>query len=108
MLNESRTEQPTRRMDRRAVWSWCGFDWANSPFPAVVLTFVIPAYFTQAVMDDPARAASLWAVMTGIAALTIALLSPILGRSPIRGEPANHGLGFSPSSWRRDLCRSGS
>jgi len=69
MLNESRTEQPARRMDRRAVWSWCGFDWANSPFPAVVLTFVIPAYFTQAVMDDPARAASLWAVMTGIAAL---------------------------------------
>ena len=94
MLNESRTEQPARRMDRRAVWSWCGFDWANSPFPAVVLTFVIPAYFTQAVMDDPARAASLWAVMTGIAALTIALLSPILGAIADQGRARKPWLGL--------------
>ena len=42
------TQKP--RMNRRAVWSWCGFDWATSPFPAVILTFVIPAYFTLAVI----------------------------------------------------------
>lgn len=93
-MGESQTEQPERRMNRRAVWSWCGFDWANSPFPAVVLTFVIPAYFTQVVMDDPARAASLWAVMTGIAALTIALLSPILGAIADQGRARKPWLGL--------------
>ncbi len=25
---------------RRALISWCLFDWANSPFPTVVITFV--------------------------------------------------------------------
>ena len=78
------TQKP--RMNRRAVWSWCGFDWANSPFPAVILTFVIPAYFTQAVIKDPAQAASLWAVMTGIAALAIAVLSPVLGAIADQGR----------------------
>ena len=42
------------------------FDWANSPFPAIVLTFVIPAYFAQAVVGDAAQATELWAVMTGL------------------------------------------
>ncbi len=62
---------------RRGVVSWCLFDWANSPFPAVVLTFVFPAYFAQAVAGE--NAASQWAFMTGVAALVIALASPVLG-----------------------------
>lgn len=81
-------------LDRRAIGSWCVFDWANSPFPAVILTFVIPAYFTQAVMDDPARATSLWAMMTGIAALTIALLSPVLGAIADQGRARKPWLAF--------------
>ena len=40
---------PDRTFDRRSVLSWCLYDWANSPFPAIVLTFVFPAYFIQAV-----------------------------------------------------------
>ena len=75
-----------RPFDRRAVGSWFVFDWANSPFPAVILTFVIPAYFADAVMKDPARAAEMWAVMTGIAALAIAVLSPVLGAIADQGR----------------------
>ena len=73
-------------LDRRAVGSWCLFDWANSPFPAVILTFVIPAYFADAVMKDAARAAEMWAVMTGVAALIIAMLSPVLGAVADQGR----------------------
>jgi UMF1 family MFS transporter len=86
MPTDPHSRKPTPPMNRRAVWAWCGFDWANSPFPAVILTFVIPAYFTQAVMDDPAQAASLWAVMTGVAALAIAVLSPVLGAIADQGR----------------------
>lgn len=73
-------------MDRKSVGAWCFYDWANSPFPAIVLTFVIPAYFTQAVMSDPATATTWWAIMTGTAALAIAVLSPILGAIADQGR----------------------
>lgn len=62
---------------RTGIVSWCLYDFANSPFPAVVLTFVFPAYFAQAVAGDDAT--SQWAFMTGAAALVIALTSPVLG-----------------------------
>jgi UMF1 family MFS transporter len=70
---------PDRVFDRRAIFSWCLYDWANSPFPAIVLTFVFPAYFIQAVASDAAAATSQWAFMIGAAALVIALASPVLG-----------------------------
>lgn len=77
---------PARPLERRPVFSWCLFDWANSPFPAIVLTFVFPAYFIQAVASDAAAATSQWAFMTGTAALVIALASPILGSIADQGR----------------------
>lgn len=73
-------------IDRKSVAAWCAYDWANSPFPAIVLTFVIPAYFTQAVVGDPATATTWWAIMTGTSALAIAVLSPILGAIADQGR----------------------
>lgn len=70
---------PARPFERRSVFSWCLYDWANSPFPAIVLTFVFPAYFIKAVAVDAAVATSQWAFMTGAAALVIAFASPVLG-----------------------------
>jgi len=75
-----------RIIDRGSVAGWCGYDWANSPFPAIVLTFVIPAYFTEAVMDDAAKATTWWAIMTGTAAFAIAVLSPVLGAIADQGR----------------------
>jgi len=75
-----------RPFERRSVFSWCLYDWANSPFPAIVLTFVMPAYFIQAVAVDAATATSQWAFMTGAAALVIAFASPILGSIADQGR----------------------
>ncbi|MEP4378172.1 MAG: MFS transporter [Alphaproteobacteria bacterium] len=82
-----------RNLDRKSVAGWCTYDWANSPFPAIVLTFVIPAYFTQAVVGDPATATTWWAIMTGTAALAIAILSPILGAVADQGRRRKPWLG---------------
>lgn len=65
-------------MNRRAI-AWASFDWANSAFPTVVSTFVIAAYFTQAVAPDPATGQAQWGWMQTLAALAIAVLSPLLG-----------------------------
>jgi MFS-type transporter involved in bile tolerance (Atg22 family) len=83
-----------RITERRGVAAWCVYDWANSPFPAIVLTFVIPAYFADAVVGDAARATTQWAVITGVAALAIALASPLLGAIADQGRRRKPWLGF--------------
>jgi len=80
--------------DWRVVGAWCLFDWANSPFPAIVLTFVIPAYFAQAVVGEAAQATELWAVMTGLSALAIVLVSPVLGAIADQGRARKPWLAF--------------
>ncbi|MDP6014167.1 MAG: MFS transporter [Alphaproteobacteria bacterium] len=64
---------------RLAVPTWCLFDWANSPFPTVVVTFVFAVYFQQAVVGDTVRATEMWGIALAISALGVAILGPILG-----------------------------
>jgi UMF1 family MFS transporter len=63
---------------RRAL-AWAFYDWANSAFPTVVSTFVIAAYFAQAVAPDPATGQALWGWMQSAVGLVVALASPLLG-----------------------------
>mgnify|MGYP007026225125 CR=1 FL=1 len=44
----------------RARAAWCLFDWANSPFPTVIITFVFSAYFTEGIVGDSVKGAALW------------------------------------------------
>jgi UMF1 family MFS transporter len=71
-------------VNRKAL-AWASFDWANSAFPTVVSTFVIAAYFTQGVAPDPATGQAQWGWMQTVAALAIAVLSPLLGAIADRG-----------------------
>src|SRR5215510_10637869 len=71
------TEEP--RVSRRAIAAWCLYDWANSAFPTVVITFVFAAYFTEAVASDRETGTALWANGQTITAVLIAILSPCLG-----------------------------
>ncbi|EDP62853.1 Major facilitator superfamily MFS_1 [alpha proteobacterium BAL199] len=64
---------------RRAVVGWCLYDWANSAFPTVVSTFVFAAYFTKGVAANETEGTYLWGNATAIAAVGIAILSPMLG-----------------------------
>ena len=63
----------------RREWAWASFDWANSAFPTVVSTFVIPAYVTQALAPDPVTGQAWWGWMQAGTGLLIGVLSPILG-----------------------------
>lgn len=67
------------RADRRGLVSWALFDWANSPFSTLIITFVFPAYFGMAVVGDEARGQSLWGYALGVSGLMIAVLAPLLG-----------------------------
>ena len=69
----------------REVWSWALYDFANSPFTTLVVTFVYATYFTQAIADDPAHGTELWSRGVTITALVVALCSPVLGALADRG-----------------------
>jgi UMF1 family MFS transporter len=63
----------------RAILGWCLFDWANSAFPAIVTTFLFSAYFTDHVALTHTAGQALWSWANGLAALAIALASPVFG-----------------------------
>src|SRR5512139_1357434 len=70
---------------RREIWSWALYDFANSPFTTLVVTFVYATYFTQAIADDPIHGTALWSRGVTITAIVVALASPVLGALADRG-----------------------
>lgn len=70
------TTPPT---NRRSIVGWCLYDWANSAFNTVILTFVFSVYFAKGVVGDEATGSGLWGFTIGMAGLAVAVLSPVLG-----------------------------
>lgn len=71
---------------RRATASWCLFDWANSPFPTVVVTFVFAVYFQRGVVGDAVLATELWGYAIAASALAVALAGPLAGAAADAGR----------------------
>lgn len=67
------------KMNKRAILSWCFYDWGNSAFSTVILTFVFATYFTEKVAINKIIGTSQWGTAVAIAGLVIAILSPIFG-----------------------------
>ena len=68
----------------RVVWSWAMYDWANSAFTTLVVTFVYSTYFTKAMAPDEATGTAWWSRAVSISAILCALLSPVLGAAADR------------------------
>lgn len=64
---------------RLTGFAWCSYDWANSGFPTVIMTYVYAAYFAKAVAPAEVTGTSLWAFAVSASGLAVALLSPLLG-----------------------------
>ena len=59
---------------------YCLYDWANSPFATVIITFIFAAYFEKAIVGDPEKASVLWGWAISISSFLIAFMGPILGK----------------------------
>jgi UMF1 family MFS transporter len=66
-------------LERRRILAWCLFDWANSPYTTLVVTFVYSAYFAQKFAPDVVTGTAWWSRGVAIAGIVVALLAPLLG-----------------------------
>lgn len=64
---------------RRAALSWALYDWANSPFATLIVTFVFPAYFATAVIGDQVAGQARWGFAMGLSGLVVAVTAPVFG-----------------------------
>ena len=65
--------------DLKAIIAFCLYDFANSAFTTIVVTFVFATYFTTAIAADPTSGGAQWSFAMALAGSIIAVLSPIFG-----------------------------
>ena len=65
--------------ERGRVFIWTLFDFANTSFSIIVVTFLYAVYFKKTVAGSEPIGDLYWSVSTSIAMLITALISPVLG-----------------------------
>ena len=61
------------------IISWVLFDFANSAYTTLVLTFIYGTYFVKSIAPDEIIGTTLWSWAVTLTAITVAVLSPLLG-----------------------------
>ena len=59
--------------------SWAFYDWANSAWSAIIITFIFARYFVEVLSPNQDIGTLYWTWTIGISSLVAALLSPIFG-----------------------------
>ena len=73
--------------DKKSIFGWCMYDWANSAYITTVGVALLPIYFAEgivgkegvAIFGATVSATALWGFMLGFAALLVFLFAPVLG-----------------------------
>ena len=55
------------------------YDFANSAFTTLIVTFIFSAYFAQVIVGDEVRGTVIWTRAINISAIVVALTMPVLG-----------------------------
>lgn len=67
------------------VWAWSLYDFANSAFTTLIVTFVYAAFFAKGIASDENVGTDLWSTGITVSALIVAFLSPFVGAMADRG-----------------------
>jgi UMF1 family MFS transporter len=65
--------------ERSRVFIWTLFDFANTSFSIIVVTFLYAVYFKKTVANSESIGDLYWSISTSIAMLVTAIISPMLG-----------------------------
>jgi len=65
--------------NQKTILGWCFYDFANSSFTTIVVTFIYSAFFSDYIVGEASVGQVYWGNAITICAIIIALLSPIMG-----------------------------
>ena len=65
--------------NRKEVFAWSLYDFANQPFTTIIITFIYSAFFTKVIAENEQIGTTMWANSIALTAIIVAILSPILG-----------------------------
>ena len=71
--------------DKKTVFCWSIYDFANQPFTTLVITFIYGTFFTTVLADNEISGTILWSRGISITGIVVAVLSPIMGAIADRG-----------------------
>ena len=82
--------------NKRAVWSWAFYDWANSAYSTTVMAGFFPLFFKEYWADphNPSQSTFYLGMANSIASIVVAALAPLLGSVADRGSAKKKFLTF--------------
>ena len=82
--------------NKRAVWSWAFYDWANSAYSTTVMAGFFPLFFKEYWADphNPSQSTFYLGMANSIASMVVAALAPLLGSIADQGSAKKKFLTF--------------
>ena len=82
--------------NKRAVWSWAFYDWANSAYSTTVMAGFFPLFFKEYWADpnNPSQSTFYLGMANSIASIVVAALAPLLGSVADQGSIKKKFLTF--------------
>jgi len=63
----------------RKILNYALYDFANSSFTTIIITFIFSTYFAQQIVKDPILGQSYWGWAIGVSGFAVAVIGPFLG-----------------------------
>ena len=63
----------------RKILNYALYDFANSSFTTIIITFIFATYFAQQIVKDPILGQSYWGWAIGVSGFAVAVIGPFLG-----------------------------
>ena len=63
----------------RKILNYALYDFANSSFTTIIITFIFSTYFAQQIVKDPILGQSYWGWAIGVSGFAVAIIGPFLG-----------------------------
>lgn len=65
--------------DKRSVFAWALYDFANSSYHSLVLTFIFSTFFAEQIAPNRIIGTAMWSRGVTVSAFIVAVLSPLMG-----------------------------
>lgn len=82
------------QVNKKSIAAWCFYDWANTAFSTVIITFIFGVYFSREIAVDETTGGSQWSLAIALSGLIIAVMAPLLGAMADHGVSKKKGVFF--------------